>query len=168
MVEQEFRAGRLLARVLQVPQSQAANFTGSVNVDLARGFTYLLLGVHGFLGVWALVGFAEWFMVTTPWPEVSNELFPRPILFMQWALTLTAAAVFIGGYTVRWPRTPLVMACVYAAMAALCAIQTVTYMTSELRYLAMAAEYVAYTGIVVFLCRSSLFGSQLEAYASVH
>lgn len=128
-----------------------------MTMDLTKIFTFLLLGVHGVLAVWALVGFAEWFAPSVPWPRVSNALFPRDILFMQWLLTLMAAAVFITGYALGWTYTPVAMACVYAAMAALCAVETFGYMESETRFVAMAAEYIAYAGILLFLFRSSLF-----------
>lgn len=129
-----------------------------MGIDLTKSFVFLLLGVHGLLGVWALVGFAEWFMASTPWPRVSNALFPRDILFMQWTLTLAAALVFVGGYLLRWPYMPAALACVYAAMAALCALETFRYMTGDGRFVAMAAEYAAYAGILVFLFRAEPFG----------
>lgn len=125
--------------------------------DPARPFVALLLAVHAFLGVWALVGFYEWFAASQPWPRVSNPLFPREILFMQWALTLGAAAIFLGGYARRWRHTPTAMAWTYGAMAAVCAVQTMTYMQSEFRFVAMGLEYVAYAVILLFLFRSRLF-----------
>lgn len=125
--------------------------------DPARTFVAVLVAVHGFLAVWALVGFYEFFAATQPWPAVSNPLFPREILFMQWVLTLAAAGIFLGGYVLRWRYTPTAMACTYAAMAAVCAVQTMTYMQSEFRFVAMGLEYIAYAGILLFLFRSSLF-----------
>lgn len=126
-------------------------------MDLPRVFTAVLLLVHGFLGVWALVGFAEWFSASTPWPRVSNPLFPRDILFIHWTLILAAALVFLGGHALAWQHTPAAMACVYAAMAALCAVQTLQYLESDLRFVAMGAEYLAYAGILLFLFRASHF-----------
>lgn len=128
-----------------------------VSLDPTRAFALTLLAVHAVLGLWALVGFAEWFAPSVPWARVSNALFPRDILFMQWALILTAATVFVSGYLLGWAYTPVAMACVYAAMAALCAVETFGYMESETRFVAMAAEYVAYAGILVFLFRAGLF-----------
>jgi hypothetical protein len=118
---------------------------------MIKTFTYLLLTVHGFLGIWATVGFVEWFWATPPWPRISNALFPGDILFMQWTLTLAAACVFIIGYAVRWPHLPVAMACIYASMAALCAVETFGYMENDSRFIAMTAEYLAYAGILVFL-----------------
>ena len=126
-------------------------------MDLAKIVTVILLGVHGLLAAWALVGFIEWFSPSVPWPRVSNVLFPRDILFMHWLVILLAAAVFLIGYAVSWTYTPVAMACAYAAMAALCAVETFGYMESDTRFVAMAAEYIAYAGILLFLFRSPLF-----------
>lgn len=122
-----------------------------------RALGFVLLGIHALLGLWGVVGFIELIAPTTPWPPISNEAFPRDILLMQWTLVLVAAVVFIVGYTARWRHTPVAMACVYTAMAALCAVETFAFMTSDLRFVAMAAEYVAYAAILVFLFRWSRF-----------
>jgi hypothetical protein len=126
-------------------------------MDTARVLVWLLLAVHTVLAGWALVGFAEWFAATVPWPRVSNELFPRHVLLAQWVLILAAAVVFLGGYAVRWRHTPVALAAVYAAMAAVCALQTFNYMTNDFRFAAMALEYTAYIGILIFLFRSDVF-----------
>lgn len=126
-------------------------------MSLAKAMTLALVVVHGFLVIWATVGFIEWFWDAPPWPRVSNPLFPGDILFMQWTLTLTAGIVFIVGFVLGWPYMPVAMACVYAAMAALCAVETFRYMESETRFVAMGVEYVTYAAILVFLFRSSSF-----------
>ncbi|MBX3134086.1 MAG: hypothetical protein KF689_11965 [Gemmatimonadaceae bacterium] len=126
-------------------------------MTFTKSITLGLLLVHGFLLLWATVGFIEWFWETPPWPRVSNPEFPRDVLFIQWTLTLAAGIVFIVGFILAWPRTPIALACVYAAMAALCAVETTRYMQSDTRYIAMALEYVAYAAILVFLFRSSSF-----------
>lgn len=128
-----------------------------MNFDPTRTFILVLLGVHALLGLWALLGLAEWASPSVPWPRVSNALFPRDILLMQWTLTLIAAVTFIAGYGLAWVNTPAAMACIYAAMAALCAVETFRYMESETRFIAMGAEYVAYAGILLFLFRSGVF-----------
>lgn len=126
-------------------------------VHLTGRVLVVLVGVHVVLGLWALAGFVEWFALTPPWPRISNALFPRHVLFLQWALTLAASVLFIGGFVARWRHTPTALAGVYVAMAALCALETFAYMTGELRFVAMAAEYMAYAGIIVFLSRSGRF-----------
>jgi hypothetical protein len=123
----------------------------------ARTFLLALLLVHGLLALWGVVGFTEWFWADPPWPRVSNELFPPGVLFLQWTLVLVAAAVFLVGTRLRWTHTPAAMAVVYAAMAGLCAVQTVRYMESDHRFVAMGLEYVAYAGILLFLFRSEEF-----------
>ncbi len=126
-------------------------------MSLIKATIVILLVVHGFLAVWALVGFVEWFWADPPWSRVSNPLFPRNILFLQWFLTLIAAAVFIVGYIIRWQYTPIVMACIYIAMASLCAVETFEYMKSDSRFIAMGIEYLAYAGILFFLFRARIF-----------
>jgi hypothetical protein len=128
-----------------------------MSIDLTRAFTLLLLGVHAFLLAWGLVGFVEWFSSVTPWPRVSNPLFPPDILFMQWTLVVVAGVTFIAGYLLRWPHTPVAMACVYAAMAALCAVETFRFLESDFRFAAMGLEYLAYAAILLFLFRSGPF-----------
>ena len=118
-----------------------------------RAALVFLLAVHGFLAAWAIVGFVEWFWAAAPWPRVGNELFPRDILLVQWASTLAASAIFLLGYALEWRHTPIAMACAYAAMATVCAVETFGYMESDSRFVAMAAEYVAYAAILVFLFR---------------
>ncbi|RJP52909.1 MAG: hypothetical protein C4583_05815 [Anaerolineaceae bacterium] len=76
---------------------------------------------------------------------------------MQWTLTLIAASVFIFGYVFRWHFTSIVMACVYAAMAALCAVETFVYMESGFRFIMLGLEYLAYAGILFFLFRARIF-----------
>lgn len=120
---------------------------------MIKAIFVLLLVVHGLLAVWALVGFVELFWATPPWSRVSNPLFPGGVLFLQWALTLLAAAVFIGGYIFRWHNMPVALACVYVAMASLCAVQTFMYMESDTRFIAMGLEYAAYVFILLFLFR---------------
>jgi hypothetical protein len=120
-------------------------------MNVTRTIFLALIAVHGFLIIWALVGFIEWFWPAPPWPRVSNPLFPREILFLQWSLTLVAGTVFIAGYLRAWRNLPVALACVYAAMAALCAVETFRYMESDSRFLAMILEYVVYAAILTFL-----------------
>lgn len=129
----------------------------NVPADPLKFVPPLLLAVHGVLGVWGVIGLAEWVSSSTPWPRVSNPLFPREILLMQWVLVLLAAFTFVIGYRTQWPFTPVAMACIYAAMAALCAVQTMRYLVHDARFVAMGVEYLAYTLILIFLFRSELF-----------
>jgi hypothetical protein len=87
-----------------------------------------------FLTGWALVGFIERFGHSLLGPRISNMLFPRDMLFIQWLLTMTAAFVFILDYNLQWQNTPVAMACVNAAMATLCTVETFAYMESDSRF----------------------------------
>jgi hypothetical protein len=122
--------------------------------SLSRVFAALLLLVHAGLGAWGLVGFVELALPSPPWSRVSNPLFSRPMLALQWTLVSLAASVFIAGYLARWRHTPQAMLCVYGAMAAVCAYQTFHVLTSPTRFRAMAIEYLEYAVILVFLFRS--------------
>jgi hypothetical protein len=123
----------------------------------------VLVLVHSFLGLWGMVGLAEWLLPSVPWPRVSNPELPRGILLAQWVLLLTAAGVFIAGYFTRWRLTPWAMAAVYTAMASLCALQTFTYLTNESRFRAMAIEYVEYAVILVILFSTRFLGRSSPA-----
>lgn len=124
-------------------------------VALQRAIAILLLVIHAGLGIWALVGFIELGIPHVPWSRISNPLFSRSMLLLQWSLIATAASVFIAGYLVRWKFTPLAMLCIYAAMALTCAYQTFFILTAPSRFRAMAIEYVEYGVILVFLFYSS-------------
>jgi hypothetical protein len=128
-----------------------------MDARLDRQLWAVLVAVHAVLGLWAAVGFVEWFWATTPWPRITNPLFPRGVLLLQWGLSLAAAVLFVGGYARRWSRTPTAMAVVYAAMALVCAVETFSYMHGTSRFVAMTAEYVAYAGILIFLHRTPYF-----------
>jgi RimJ/RimL family protein N-acetyltransferase len=49
------------------------------------------------------------------------------------------------------------MACIYAATAALCAVETFRFLESDFRFAAMGLEYLGYSGILLFLFRSGPF-----------
>lgn len=118
---------------------------------IAIGLGWLLVLVHVLLAVWAVVGLAEMVFADVPWPRVSNELFPAPVLLAQWLSILVASFFYIAGYLRRSRYTPYAMAAAYAIMAAVCAVETFGYMISDKRFLAMALEYLAYAAILVFL-----------------
>jgi hypothetical protein len=120
-------------------------------------FAWLLLAVHGFLVLWALVGFIELVAPSVPWPPVSNPRFPREVLILQWSLTLAAGVILIAGYWRRWARTPGTMAGIYVAMAVVCAVETFGYLEGNVRFVAMGLEYAAYVGISAFLFHSRHF-----------
>jgi hypothetical protein len=122
---------------------------------VARSLAALLVVVHAGLGAWAAVGFVELGFQHVPWPRVSNPLFSRPMLLLQWTLIATASAVFIAGYFRRWQHTPVAMLGIYGAMALTCAYQTFFVLTAPSRFRAMAIEYTEYALILAFLFFSS-------------
>lgn len=48
-----------------------------------KAIVLLLLAVHEFLAIWALVGFVEWIWANPPRNRISNPLFPGNVLFLQ-------------------------------------------------------------------------------------
>ncbi|MEP0710271.1 hypothetical protein [Parvibaculum sp.] len=114
-----------------------------------------LLFLHVALLVWALTGLAEWIFGAVPWPAVANPLFPRPMLLAHWLSVAVTACIFLAGYALRWPGTPLAVAAGYAAMATVCLIETTQYLVHDARWLAMGLEYAAYLGIGFYLFRSA-------------
>jgi hypothetical protein len=119
--------------------------------SVARSIAGVLLVVHAGLGAWALVGFMELALPEVPWKQVSNPLFSRAMLLLQWSLISVAATGFIAGYLRRWKHTPVAMLLVYATMALVCAYQTFFILTSASRFRAMAIEYIEYAVILTFL-----------------
>lgn len=115
----------------------------------------VLVAVHLFLAAWTLVGLAEFFASQVPWRPISNPLFPPWMLLAQWLAILPTAIVFLAGYALGWQYMPHALGVGYAAMAGLCAYQTVYLLKHDTRFLAMAAEYVAYIAILVFLLKSN-------------
>lgn len=114
-----------------------------------------LVLLHAGLLIWALMGFAEWFLAEVPWPRVANPLFPPLMLLAHWLSVLVTTLFFLTGFTLRWPGTPVAVACGYVAMAMVCLVETVFFLVHDMRWLAMAAEYAAYIGISLFLFRSA-------------
>ncbi len=113
-----------------------------------------LVLLHAGLLVWALMGMAEWIFGAVPWPEVANPLFPRTMLFFHWLSVIAASVAFLAGLALRWRGTPLAVAIGYGGMATVCLIETTQYLVHDLRWIAMAAEYVAYLVIGSWLFRS--------------
>lgn len=130
-----------------------------MNETIPRLILYVLVGVHVFLGLWAVVGWIEWFVPKVPWPRVSNPAFDRGMLFIHWSAILAASVCFLGGYFTRSPHLPLVMTFVYGAMAVICTVQTFFYLENSSKYIAMILEYAAYAFILFLLWRVKFFKS---------
>jgi hypothetical protein len=124
---------------------------------MSRALPPLLLLVHCFLFAWAAVGLAEWLVPAAPWPRVSNPLFPRWLLLLHWLAVLAGSVTFLAGYATRWKGTPVAVAVAYLSMAAVCVLETVWFLTSPFRFVAMAAEFGAYAAIVALLRNANDF-----------
>lgn len=118
---------------------------------IERGFAGVLIAVHTGLLAWALVGYAELILADVPWRRISNPLFSRSMLVLQWSLIAVAATTYLTGFFLRWSRTPSAMAVIYGAMALVCAYQTLFILTNPTRFRAMAIEYTEYLVILAFL-----------------
>jgi hypothetical protein len=110
-----------------------------------------LLLVHAALLLWAAVGFAELVWDDVPWRRLSNPVFSRAMLALQWSLIAAASITFIVGFVLRFRHTPAAMAVLYGAMAATCAYQTFFILTDPRRFRAMAIEYLEYALILAYL-----------------
>jgi hypothetical protein len=122
--------------------------------SLARFVAWGLIAIHVGLAAWAVIGFAELALPRVPWSRLSNPLFSRSMLALQWSLIASAAVVFVAGYFGRWRWTPVAMSVIYAAMALVCAYQTFFILAHPSRFREMAIEYAEYAFILVFLFRS--------------
>lgn len=118
---------------------------------------YVLFAIHLLLGVWSLGGFIEMLLDDVPWSPFTNPQFPNWLLLFHWGSVLFASVSFCYGYLTHWPKTPLYMSVAYALMALVCVVETFGYMTSDSKYLAMAAEYAAYIFILFLLYKSDYF-----------
>jgi Ni,Fe-hydrogenase I cytochrome b subunit len=124
---------------------------------IPRLILYVLVGVHVFLGLWAIVGWTEWFVQNVPWQRVSNPAFDRGMLFVHWLVILSASVIFLTGYFTRSPHLPAAMTFIYASMALVCALQTFFYLENSSKYVAMILEYAAYAIILFLLWRVEFF-----------
>ncbi|MCV0397460.1 MAG: hypothetical protein K5872_16555 [Rhizobiaceae bacterium] len=122
----------------------------------------LLVLTHAVLLAWAAAGLVEMAWIDTPWPPISNPLFSNAMLLLQWLVVAGAALTFLFGFARRWPRLREVMTGWYLVMAAICAWQTFFTLESEWRFAAMALEYAAYAGIILYLHRSTYMRERLS------
>ncbi len=124
---------------------------------------YLLAGIHTYLAIWSLGGFAEWIFHDVPWKPFSNPDFPRWVLFFHWTSIGFASTVFLYGYFTRWWRTPKYVTIGYGMMAAVCVVETFWFMTSESKYLAMGLEFTAYILILILLYHARFYNAHFSS-----
>ena len=121
---------------------------------MARLAGAVLVAVHVYLVLWAMVGTIELFVEPVPWPRVTNPLFPTPILIMHWLLVAAAGSTFLIAYLGRWRYTPEAMVVAYLGLAIWCAIETFGYLRHETKFVDMGLEYVTYGAILALLFRA--------------
>jgi hypothetical protein len=116
----------------------------------------VLLLVHTTVALWAAAGLVELTSPPWPWPVVGNPDLPTGVLFVHWLLMLGTGAVFVVGYLCRWSATPAAIAACYAALAAMCTVETFGFLTGASRFVGTAVEYVAYAVLLALLYRGPL------------
>lgn len=118
---------------------------------------HVLFAIHILLGIWSLGGFLEMILAEVPWKPFTNPEFPDWLLVFHWGTVLFAAVSFSYGYIANWSHTPLMMTVAYLLMAIVCVVETFGYMTDSTKYMAMAAEFIAYISILLLLYKSDYF-----------
>lgn len=118
---------------------------------------YILILIHVVLLTWSIIGFLEMILPEIPWQPLTNPLFPTWVLILHWSSILFASVSFLYGYFTRWSKTPHIMLAAYTMMMIVCIIETFGYMTSEMKYVAMGGEFLAYVAILFLLFRSNYF-----------
>ncbi|MBK6263825.1 hypothetical protein JKA74_02155 [Marivirga sp. S37H4] len=118
---------------------------------------YIILVIHFLLLLWSAGGFLEMILPRIPWKPFTNPEFPNWLLIIHWGSVLFASISFLYGYFAQWTKTPQIMAVAYGLMALVCVIETFGYMTSKTKYLAMGAEFLTYTVILLLLFKNKYF-----------
>lgn len=113
----------------------------------------VLFVVHCVVAAWGLVGLVEWLATRVPWPPLTNPDLPRGVLLVHWLAMIGAGSLFLVGYATQWSRTPIAMVGAYGVLAAICALETFSHLTSPNRFVAMGVEYATYAGILFLLFR---------------
>lgn len=113
-------------------------------------FHGMLLALHAGLLIWGALGLAEFLTPAALVIGLDNPLFPPPLQLAHWLAILSGALAYLGGSLLRSRRALPLLMLAYGFMAAVCAVETVFYMESPWRWLAMIAEYAAYLSILLF------------------
>lgn len=118
---------------------------------------YVLVFVHAVLLLWSAGGFLEMILTKVPWRPFTNPEFPFWVLMIHWSSVLFASVSFLYGYFAKWDKTPQIMAVAYGFMSSVCVIETLGYMTGRGKYIAMAAEFLTYSVILLLLFKNRYF-----------
>jgi len=121
-----------------------------------RNHIYLLVAVKIGLIVWGVLGFIEYFNPSASF-GLQDSNFPRGTQYLHWFLLVLSGTIFVFGFFRRWKHTPYATITMYATLATLCFIETVDFNAfggGSKRFFIMAAEYVLYCALSVYLIRS--------------
>jgi hypothetical protein len=119
---------------------------------------YLLVLIHLFLLGWSAGGFLEMMFSNVPWTPYTNLDFPKWLLPVHWGSVMITSIGFLIGYFTKWSGTPEFMLAAYTMLFTICVIETFGFMTSTSKYIAMVAELVIYTAILIILFKDNYFG----------
>ncbi|MEZ5661837.1 MAG: hypothetical protein R3E83_26065 [Burkholderiaceae bacterium] len=106
--------------------------------------------------VWGILGLWE-YLIPAAGFGLQNPNFPAGTQLLHWLLLSLTGSVFIVGFTLRWPPTPLVTVAMYVSLATLCFVETVDFGAfggPPMSLFIMAVEYVVYLTLAVYLLRS--------------
>lgn len=95
--------------------------------------------------------------IKVSWTPYTNLDFPNWLLPIHWGSVMITSIGFLGGYFSRWSGLPHFMLAAYSMLFTICVIETFGFMTSSTKYIAMIAELVAYTLILVLLFKNKYF-----------
>ncbi|MEM1271323.1 MAG: hypothetical protein AAGI08_14870 [Bacteroidota bacterium] len=131
---------------------------------MSRIFPYVLLTVSAVLFIWAVLGFIEYFAPSVAF-GLQDPGFPPGTQFLHWLLLLLTGTIFVAGFLLRWRHTPFATITMYATLATLCFVETVDFGAfggGPERFGFMAAEYVVYIALSIYLTRSQHIAERFE------
>ena len=118
---------------------------------------YVLVAIHMVLLLWSTGGILEMTSIAVPWTPYTNLDFPTWLLPIHWGSVIITSIGFLVGYFTQWRNTPKFMLAAYTMLFTICVIETFGFMTSATKYMAMTAELVTYTAILLILFKHSYF-----------
>ncbi|MEO0556396.1 MAG: hypothetical protein AAF149_24650 [Bacteroidota bacterium] len=124
---------------------------------MMKYFGYILVVIHSILWLWSAGGIIEMTAIKVSWTPYTNLDFPNWLLPIHWGSVMITSIGFLGGYFSRWSGLPHFMLAAYSMLFTICVIETFGFMTSSTKYIAMIAELVAYTLILVLLFKNKYF-----------
>lgn len=118
---------------------------------------YILVLIHIILFLWSAGGAIEMISTDVPWTPYTNPDFPGWLLPIHWGSVWMTSTGFLYGYFSKWSKTPEFMFGAYVMLSVICIVETFGFMTSQTKFIAMVAELVTYTVIVLILFKHKYF-----------